>query len=923
MTLAMASFFIHRCYFRGATLQKRYRVFQAQFLMAILVTLLSTHSFAQTVSLNDDLIFSHQMIQTQFKGQPVAENTVIPDNFVDLLTMPFMSSMAPNKQQSSDRNIIITEFENVGVKQRWTAYLEGHSIHDVKYHLFYLSHRDFNKRKHTAIDGRDQFTYSNANSFSLLPGESVIVVTEYRTSHSAASPRLSIEEFDAFRNNHETVLLMVMALIVALGLMGILSLSACLLDKDTICYYFAIISCAYVALWSIQYPLNNYFPWQYYEPITYSLLGTLSIGLCLLSHRFFLLPTWSQTLSFVLKALCIWIGILHLLSLLVSVYGVIYLLNCVAIHIVLLGIAIVSGVRGHFQPGFFIIGLVASLVPLLFMLASKFGWGDQTVCLNETLLWGGVLQTFTFCLAILHKLSKKKQVYQSSVSELEERVDANNQFLRQANQQQRRLINELQIANRTKNLFLANVSHEIRTPLTSIIGFSDSLKQNIVPPGGTIHAYNVINRNAMHLSTIIEDILDLTKIEADKKEIRYSPLLIFPFFEVIKDTFQQRVQDKGINFIIDYVFPIPDVLKADTTHLRQIIINLVGNAIKFTHSGAVKVTIEYRSPYLIIAVIDSGIGISKSAIPNIFLPFSQVNDRSENAYGGTGLGLSICHQLCKALKGSIKVESEIGTGSKFQVKIPFQADENANWITNINDIGSNHEQTSQPCLVNQKHFSGNILLAEDHPDSRDYLRLLLGNMGFSVDTVSDGNLAVQALENKTYDILMFDIQMPNLNGMDALKTIRSRGTVTPAIAITANTMRHEVELYLSKGFNNHIGKPVDANHLASVLESYSTHLSLDDVSDEQDPAPSFIEIQQRFTQSLTDEHSLLTRAFEAEDYDTVKRISHKLKGTAGTFGYPMLGQHAATVEQLISQKSDKQQVKASFDILLSSCLSPQ
>jgi len=373
-------------------------------------------------------------------------------------------------------------------------------------------------------------------------------------------------------------------------------------------------------------------------------------------------------------------------------------------------------------------------------------------------------------------------------------------------------------ANRLKSQFLANMSHEIRTPMNAIIGFSNILQKRIENPEQKKIIDKII-KSGKTLLELINDILDLSKIEAGQLEIQKEPTDIFTLFGDIPLIFSEISKQKKIPINTTIDASIPKILLLDELRIRQILINLVSNAIKFTEKGNVKVIVKYQklpNPNklsLQIEVSDTGIGIPENQIEQIFESFRQVEGQSTRKHGGTGLGLSITKKLVELMDGTITVKSKQEIGSNFKIN-----------INNVEILNEEKFETINNQDVNIIFNNPEILHVEDIYFNREIISLYLEDKGVILKEVETGQEALEILENYTPNLILMDIQMPGINGYETTKIIRQnqRLKTIPIIALTANATKSEIKKY-SSVFDEYITKPIDEKTLINTLAKYLKH----------------------------------------------------------------------------------------------------
>ena len=376
-------------------------------------------------------------------------------------------------------------------------------------------------------------------------------------------------------------------------------------------------------------------------------------------------------------------------------------------------------------------------------------------------------------------------------------------------------LNRADTANHAKSAFLANMSHEIRTPLTAIMGMTDLIALS-AEKEEQVNNTRAIKQNAMHLLDIVNDILDLSKIESGQMDVVWEEVNIPSLINDLYSMMNVRTADKGIELSVSCDGPIPEFLGTDRVRLRQILINLLGNAIKFTQDGGVSVRLYFEADVLHFAVEDTGIGIAQEHQERIFEPFKQSDADVTQRFGGTGLGLSICTRLSKILGGDITLSSEPGRGSNFTLRLPYRGEEKGSFIHSL----TVKSQNAQAGLVAPlARLEGHILVAEDRPEVRSMLEQLLTQSGARVSTAYDGAMALKmALRHiDNYDLLLLDSQMPQMTGSQVVRELRQRGVTKPMVALTAQAMKGDKERLLNDGFTTFLAKPVEADVLISTL----------------------------------------------------------------------------------------------------------
>ena len=369
-------------------------------------------------------------------------------------------------------------------------------------------------------------------------------------------------------------------------------------------------------------------------------------------------------------------------------------------------------------------------------------------------------------------------------------------------------------ANRCRGEFLANMSHEIRTPMAAIIGHADILKDHLRDPDN-LQVVETIRRNGSFLLNIINDILDLSKIDAGKLEVEKQPVRPDAVIGDVRSLMDVRASEKELPLKVEFCGPIPEIIQTDPVRLRQILLNLVGNAIKFTDDGEVRLSIRYDEPSSLLNfdVSDTGIGIPEEKLCDLFEPFVQADNTSTRSFGGTGLGLAICKRLAEALGGEVVVESELGRGSQFTLTLA--AGHTGRLVEpnlNVQPIAETKQQ--------ELRIGAKVLVVDDRRDIRYLAQHFIEKAGGEVVTATNGREAVDLVMSdagRDVDLIVMDMQMPVLDGYEAATELRRRGCGTPIIALTANAMKSDRDECLAAGCTDYTTKPLDSCKLVSMI----------------------------------------------------------------------------------------------------------
>jgi signal transduction histidine kinase/ActR/RegA family two-component response regulator len=396
-------------------------------------------------------------------------------------------------------------------------------------------------------------------------------------------------------------------------------------------------------------------------------------------------------------------------------------------------------------------------------------------------------------------------------------------------------------ADRAKSVFLGNMSHEIRTPLTAIIGYTE-----VVLEGGDLsriprerlEALHAIRRNGEHLVRLVNDVLDVSRLEAGRfavESIPFAPLALAVEAASLLDT---SARASGLELSVEQPTPIPEEIRGDPTGLRRVLVNLIGNAIKFSERGQVRVVVRCAGSQpnarLRFEVHDTGIGIPAESLSQIFDAFTQADASMVRRYGGSGLGLHISRGLVEAMGGALDVESEPSRGSTFSVSLPLRSSEQLQWVPagTAATAWPDREAQASRSPVAAPRLRGRVLLAEDSADVRRLVEWILRRLGAQVDTVKNGReaneMALAALDDgEPYDVVFMDVQMPVLDGLDATRVLRAEGYELPIVALTAQTLAGDRDRCLEAGCDDYVSKPIDRDRMTEVVSRFLAPDKLD------------------------------------------------------------------------------------------------
>ena len=532
-----------------------------------------------------------------------------------------------------------------------------------------------------------------------------------------------------------------------------------------------------------------------------------------------------------------------------------------------------------------------------------------------------------------------RRVLQATVRDISVRK-RNEDALRKTNallEEQTRRANDMagraKMASNAKSEFLANMSHEIRTPMTAILGYADMVADNIACcsecPKYAICDIRVANadhltticRNGRHLLSLINNILDISKIEAGKMSVEAEPFSPVAVVADVASILRVRADERGIALLVECLGPMPETIHTDESHLRQALTNLVGNAIKFTEQGSVRILADFLPdgpgdrPAVRIQVIDTGIGIRADKIPGLFDPFVQADASTTRQYGGTGLGLAITRRVAELLGGELNVESTPGQGSTFTLTIPVGSLEG---VRMLRDPAEAIEDWQAPVEAGPSRIDltgVRVLLAEDGPDNRRLIAAVLGKAGAEIETAENGRIAMDLAQAHLFDMILMDMQMPEMDGYEATRRLRAKGHTGPIIALTAHAMSGDREKCIAAGCTDYCSKPIDrtgllamiAGHVGTRGEGQTSANSAAGPSEGEpcDPGPlrsrfaddpNMIDLIEQFIHRLPRRIVAMRQALANTHHEELRRLAHQLKGAGGGYGYPCLTEGARALE---------------------------
>jgi two-component system sensor histidine kinase BarA len=454
-----------------------------------------------------------------------------------------------------------------------------------------------------------------------------------------------------------------------------------------------------------------------------------------------------------------------------------------------------------------------------------------------------------------------------------------------------------QVSNQLKSEFLANISHEIRTPLTSLLGFARLLERSPLSASQQPHV-QALSRSGEHLLAILNDLLDLSKIEAGRLVLDETPVQLGNLLSESTAMLAPLLGDKAVEIQVDIDPRLPESVLGDPLRLRQIMTNLISNAIKFTAHGHIQTQLKLLAEeagrvHCQLIVSDTGVGIDPSRLQRLFEAFEQADSSTSRHFGGTGLGLTITRQLVHIMGGDISAVSEAGKGSTFTVS----------WWASRDPFF--HSALTNPQGHTQLHYNQlasspiRVLVVDDHPANLELMQVWLSELGISVETAENGALAIEKAGSRTFDLIFMDIQMPIMNGLEAAQGIRAQergGQRVPIIALTAHALNSEREFWLRNGIDDYLSKPLDESQLHHILQQWTRFINAPlpaiDWPEAERLAGGRRELAEKLISTLAEDIPLareqFLNAYQMRDADAWRRAVHRLLGACRYTGVPAL-----------------------------------
>ena len=845
---------------------------------------------------------NNQNISDKVSYFSLTENTTNPPNQLNQLdTWLHTLTSHQNTNALGDKYAVAFKIYNDTQLSEWFVYPHGSVVQNIEILSFSPDKQASSLKSGHSLKNQKDFHYGS--KIEILPGQRktllIIFESEYFFSpiKIVVKPHGQAEKQFQFEN---VILLISLGMCLALGIYNLFIFFS---TRNIQYLTYSLATLAYAFGWAGVFGVPEYAGIKSSDHWLMPAYLVGAIFTSLFNIQFLRLDESAPKTARALKVIALFATI----SLPVALYsqGIgLYLASFFTSAVSILGIY--SGIRrwmNGYSPAKYLVFALSSVV-LPNMVGNLMNFGvlpGLNVNIYLLGLIGNSLDSLLLAFALAAQLRLLTLQNIELTAKLENTVQQRTFELKKANYQLVQTNSDLIEASNAKGRFLATMSHEIRTPLTSIIGYADGILLGDIDKSEQERVTKIIADNGNHLLNVINDILDISKIEANRLDFESIPTPLFSVLAQIESAVGKRARDKGLAFHLEYDYPLPAQINTDPTRLKQILFNLTNNAIKFTERGYVGLSVSVINNKLQIKVKDSGEGISTQQQEHLFQPFTQADSSVNRRLGGAGLGLSISQRLANGLGGDIKVHSTPRRGSTFTLNIDLSVVKHSPWISNIGEIWeSTLTKSVKPSAL--PNFMGNkVLLADDHPNNRELISILLKRMNISVTEVENGKQVLDTIFYQKFDLILLDIHMPQMDGTEALKQIRAVGNYTPVIALTANNMKHEIEHYIRLGFSDHLTKPISRQLFINKLSLYlNKHSEIDSPLHQGDRLRLIKDYQQDLREQLVN----LQQALEQRDLTVISEIAHRIRGSAGSFGFDIISQKFADIEHSALQDDE-------------------
>lgn len=485
---------------------------------------------------------------------------------------------------------------------------------------------------------------------------------------------------------------------------------------------------------------------------------------------------------------------------------------------------------------------------------------------------------------------------------------------------------QAEAANEAKSEFLARMSHDIRTPLTAISGYADILSRSDPTPDEVAKWSRVIRHNSEYLISLVNDVLDFSQIEAREVKLNLRDVELARLVSEVDSLFRPRAYERGLDFRVRCVGRVPVAVRTDATRLKQVLVNLLGNAIKYTPQGAVALEVHSKTRddgivELMFDVRDTGPGVAEDAREAIFEPFTRMTaeERQDEIVSGTGLGLSISRHFARLLGGDVTIDSQVGEGSCFSVSVEAGKVDTIELVERPEGfvLGSEDDsETRRDAAMEGRR----VLIADDSPDNRRIVAFIVERAGGTTMRAADGVEALEMLRVQDFDLVLLDMQMPRLDGYDTVRELRARGDETPVIALTAFSMTGDRERCIDAGCDGYVAKPVVQADLfaevTAVLRRAAEPKAPPATESDRESEEGFGPLLEAYRASLIEQAGEIDRQRVLADLESVGRLVHQVKGTGGAYGFPALTEAAARCDARVKAGDDLEALRSDLDELV-------
>lgn len=769
----------------------------------------------------------------------------------------------PKPHFSGGRYAVYIPFTNETEYSSWVIDTEHYLSKSVDVYLYTEQSVQYIP---SGFEQADRFFLSYAREVDIPPASQGGFIFIVGSDEYNQTPSFNLWQKADFIDQHNSNIFWVVLFIGVLFSLCIVTLFIAIGTRSTISYIYFFYLVALLMAWCGRYEvLQEVFGGQIYSLmyVPFLLLPLLGGYFCI---SFLRLDRYMPQLAYLIKIN----GGLALIMAFISPWFFEYANQACSVFVTIWVVSAIYAGYARYRQGFvaakyYLLAFFWLALPTAIMMPRNFGFYDmQWLDIELFTLVGGALDGAFLGFAIAYRAA-----------------DINRDVVR------------LRHADLSKSQFLANMSHEIRTPLTSIIGYSDALLKQEIPISQQQNAVEIIANSGQHLLGLINNILDLSKIEENKFEFAEESIDVVKVMNDVEGMLVSKAECKNIVLSFQYSLPIPQYIEVDGLRIKQVLINVISNAIKFTDDGYVKVSVSHDGDYLNIAVSDTGVGINSVEQKQIFEPFYQGQSQLSDKPAGTGLGLNIAKTFVDAMGGQIAVVSRLGFGSTFTISLPHKANAES-LLFNIKPITNSQPEKTVPCSVKGEHK--NVLLAEDNIDNRALIRLILESFDLNVIEANDGQEALRAVCQDDIALVLMDIHMPRMNGIEAFHALRHRAYSGPIVALTANTMKHEIESYLSIGFDAHLAKPIDRIQFSKVVRHCLQLPSTSNNRVERGTIESLVEdFINRIDSVLTDIEVQLS----LHNGEQALSLLHQNKGASGSFGIAEMSVCMGLIEEIV------------------------